>query len=224
MYDFEHMDQRLIAYVNIFICANRLQAIMDSGLEDITAKQWLAITMIDAFPEPPTLKQISEMSGVTHQSMRQIVDRLIDKGFLEVVPDKKDKRAIRLVKTEAANNIRTMRANLLDEKRKTYVLAARARGLNETKMILQYPVRVALNPFISTIGSSFANLFSGSTVTAIVLSLPMCGPMLIEALQTQDMYLAGSFLFLLSIMTVIGTLISDILLAIVDPRIRYEKG
>ena len=111
MYDFENMDQRLIAYVNIFVCANRLQAIMDSGLEDITAKQWLAITMIDAFPEPPTLKQMAEMSGVTHQSMRQIVDRLIDKGFLEVVPDKKDKRAIRLVKTEAANNIRTQKAD-----------------------------------------------------------------------------------------------------------------
>lgn len=110
MYDFEHMDPRLIAYVNIFVCANRLQAIMDSGLEDITAKQWLAITMIDAFPEPPTLKQMSEMSGVTHQSMRQIVDRLIAKGFLEVVPDKKDKRAIRLIKTEAANNIRTKKA------------------------------------------------------------------------------------------------------------------
>ena len=107
MYDFENMDQRLIAYVNIFICANRLQAIMDSGFEDITAKQWLAITMIDAFPEPPTLKQMSELSGVTHQSMRQIVDRLIDKGFLKVVPDKKDKRAIRLVKTEAAEHLRT---------------------------------------------------------------------------------------------------------------------
>ena len=111
MYDFENMDQRLIAYVNIFICANRLQAIMDSGFEDITAKQWLAITMIDAFPEPPTLKQISELSGVTHQSMRQIVDRLVDKGFLEVVPDKKDKRAIRLVKTEAANHIRTKKSD-----------------------------------------------------------------------------------------------------------------
>ena len=107
MYDFESMDPRFIAYVNMFICANRLQTIMDSGLEDITAKQWLALMMIDAFPEPPTLKQMSEISGVTHQSMRQIVDRLIDKGFLQVVPDKKDKRAIRLVKTEAANNIRT---------------------------------------------------------------------------------------------------------------------
>lgn len=101
------MDKRLIAYINIFICANRLQAIMDSGLEDITAKQWLALMMIDAFPEPPTLKQISDISGVTHQSMRQIVDRLIDKGFLAVVPDKRDKRAVRLVKTPAAENIRT---------------------------------------------------------------------------------------------------------------------
>ena len=110
MYDFEHMDKRLIAYVNIFICANRLQAIMDSGLEDITAKQWLAITMIDAFPEPPTLKQMSELSGVTHQSMRQIVDRLAEKGFIEVVPDKRDKRAIRIVKTELANEIRTKKA------------------------------------------------------------------------------------------------------------------
>lgn len=111
MYDFERMDKRLIAYVNIFICANRLQAIMDSGLEDITAKQWLAVTMIDAFPEPPTLGQLSEMSGVTRQSMRQIVDRLIDKGFLEVVRDQKDGRAIRLVKTEAANHIRTKKAD-----------------------------------------------------------------------------------------------------------------
>ena len=110
VYDFEKMDPRFVAFVNIFICANRLQAIMDSGFEDITAKQWLAVMMIDAFEEPPTLKQISDMSGVTHQSMRQIVDRLIDKGFLEVVPDKKDKRAIRLVKTEAAGHFRTKKA------------------------------------------------------------------------------------------------------------------
>ena len=107
MYDFEHMDPRIIAFVNIFICANRLQTIMDNGLVDITAKQWLAIAMIEAFPEPPTLKQMSKLSVVTHQSMRQIVDRLIDKGFLKVVPDKKDKRAIRLVKTEAAEHLRT---------------------------------------------------------------------------------------------------------------------
>lgn len=106
MYDFENMDKRLIAYVNIFICANRLQAIMDKGMEDITAKQWLALTMSGAFPEPPTLKDISELSGVTRQSMRQIVDRLEEKGLIEVVPDKKDKRAVRLVRTNAAEEIR----------------------------------------------------------------------------------------------------------------------
>lgn len=106
VYDFEKMDKRLIAYVNIFICANRLQSIMDRGMEDITAKQWLALTMLGAFPEPPTLKDISDLSGVTHQSMRQIVDRLEEKGLIEIIPDTKDKRAIRLVKTKAAEDIR----------------------------------------------------------------------------------------------------------------------
>lgn len=106
MYDFENMDKRLIAYVNIFVCANRLQAIMDKGMRDITAKQWLALTMIGAFPEPPTLKDISEISGVTRQSMRQIVDRLEEKGLIEIVPDKNDKRAVRLVRTNAAEDIR----------------------------------------------------------------------------------------------------------------------
>lgn len=106
MYDFESMDKRLIAYVNIFICANRLQTIMDRGLDEITAKQWLALTMIDAFPEPPTLKDVSNMSGVTHQSMRQIINKLVAKDFIEVVPDEKDKRAIRLCKTEKAEQIR----------------------------------------------------------------------------------------------------------------------
>lgn len=106
MYDFENMDKRLIAYVNIFICANRLQAIMDRNMEDITARQWLALTMLGAFPEPPTLKELSELSGVTHQSMRQIVDRLAEKGLLEIIPDERDRRAIRLVKTQAAEKIR----------------------------------------------------------------------------------------------------------------------
>lgn len=106
MYDFENMDKRLIAYVNIFVCANRLQAIMDSGMEDITARQWLVLTMLGAFPEPPTLKELSELSGVTHQSMRQIVDRLAEKGLLEIVPHERDRRAIRLVKTQAAEKIR----------------------------------------------------------------------------------------------------------------------
>lgn len=106
MYDFENMDKRLIAYVNIFVCANRLQAIMDRGMGDITARQWLALTMLGAFPEPPTLKELSELSGVTHQSMRQIVDRLAEKGLLEIIPDERDRRAIRLVKTQAAEKIR----------------------------------------------------------------------------------------------------------------------
>lgn len=106
MYDFENMDKRLIAYVNIFICANRLQAIMDKGMEDITARQWLVLTMLGAFSEPPTLKQISELSGVTHQSMRQIADRLEERGLVKIVPDERDRRAIRLIKTEAAEKIR----------------------------------------------------------------------------------------------------------------------
>ncbi|MGI6725714.1 MAG: ABC transporter permease [Christensenellales bacterium] len=120
-----------------------------------------------------------------------------------------------------ASMIRIMRANLLDEKRKTYVTAARARGIAEGKMILQYPVRVALNPFVSTLGWSLPGLISGSTVTSIVLSLPTTGPLLYNALQSQDMFLAGGFLLMLSVLTVIGTLLSDILLAVVDPRIRY---
>lgn len=106
MLDFENMDKRLIAYVNIFICANRLQALMDKGMEDITAKQWLALTVMEAFPEPPTLKELSEISGVTHQSMRQIVDRLAERGLLKVCRDERDGRAIRLVKTSAAEKIR----------------------------------------------------------------------------------------------------------------------
>ncbi|MDE5742244.1 MAG: MarR family transcriptional regulator [Oscillospiraceae bacterium] len=106
MLDFENMDKRLIAYVNIFICANRLQTLMDRGMEDITAKQWLALTVMEIFPDPPTLKELSEISGVTHQSMRQIVDRLEERGLLEVRRDETDGRAIRLVKTKAAEKIR----------------------------------------------------------------------------------------------------------------------
>ncbi len=110
MYDLEHMDKRMIAYVNIFICANRLQAIMDNGFKEITTRQWLTLTMIDAFSDPPTLKQLSEICGVTHQSMRQIIDRLTDKGFVNVVPDQKDKRSIRILKTEKVQTIHTREA------------------------------------------------------------------------------------------------------------------
>lgn len=122
----------------------------------------------------------------------------------------------------AASLIRQMRANVLDELNKPYVEAARAQGLPEWRVILRYPVRVAINPFLSTIGGALPELFSGSVTTAIVLNLPLAGPMLLRALTNQDMYLAGSFIFLLSVLTLTGTLISDTLLAIFDPRIRYR--
>ena len=122
-----------------------------------------------------------------------------------------------------AGNIRITRANLLDKINKPYVETARAKGVRERNLIWKYPVRVALNPFISTIGWSLASLVSGTTLVAMVLSLQTTGPMLLRSLTSQDMYLAGSFLFLLSALTVVGTLLSDILLAIVDPRIHMES-
>lgn len=121
----------------------------------------------------------------------------------------------------AASLIRVMRANLLDELRKPYVTTARAKGLPEWKVILKYPVRIALNPFVSTAGYILPELVSGSVIVAVVLSLPTSGPLLLRALVSQDMYLAGAFILLLSVLTVIGTLISDLLLAWLDPRIRY---
>lgn len=121
-----------------------------------------------------------------------------------------------------ASLIRIMRANLLDELQKPYVRTARAKGLPEWKVILKYPVRVALNPFVSTAGWLLPTLVSGSIIVAVVLSLPTTGPMLLTALTSQDMYLAGTFILLLSVLTLFGTLVSDILLAWLDPRIRYE--
>ncbi len=117
--------------------------------------------------------------------------------------------------------VRIMRANLLDEIYRPYVTTARAKGLPEWRLILRYPVRAALNPFVSTIGWSLPELVSGATVTAIVLNLPTTGPLLIRALIAQDVYLAGAMILMLSVLTVIGTLISDLLLAWLDPRIRY---
>lgn len=122
-----------------------------------------------------------------------------------------------------AGNLRITRANLLDELNKPYVETGRAKGLLERKLIWKYPVRVALNPFFSTIGWSLASLVSGTTLVAMVLSLQTTGPMLLRALTSQDMYLAGSFILLLSALTIIGTLLSDILLAIADPRIRLDS-
>ncbi|MHB1006618.1 MAG: ABC transporter permease [Chloroflexota bacterium] len=121
-----------------------------------------------------------------------------------------------------AQLIRIMRANLLDELSKPYVITARAKGLSETRLILKYPVRVALNPFASTIGYLFPYVVSGSIIVSLVLSLPTVGPLLLRALIAQDMFLAGTIVLLLGVMTVIGTLISDLLLMWIDPRIRVE--
>ena len=118
--------------------------------------------------------------------------------------------------------IRIVRANLLDELLKPYVITARAKGLSEVKLIMKYPVRVALIPFIATLGWMLPGLISGATIVSVVMSLPTTGPILLRSLMGQDMYLAASFILMLSVLTVIGTLISDILLAVVDPRIRYH--
>ena len=122
-----------------------------------------------------------------------------------------------------AGLIRVMRANLLDELRKQYVIAARAKGVPKLKLLLKYPVRVALNPLISTIGWVLPSIVSGAVIVSVVLGLPTTGPLLLRALMNQDMYLAGSMVMMLSALTVIGTLISDLLLLWLDPRIRYEQ-
>lgn len=119
--------------------------------------------------------------------------------------------------------IRVMRANLSDELSKPYVVTARAKGLSEFTLIMRYPVRLALNPFVSTIGWVLPSLISGVTITAIVLNLPMAGPLLLRALVSQDMYLAGAFILIMSVLTLVGMLLSDILLAILDPRIRFQQ-
>jgi peptide/nickel transport system permease protein len=121
-----------------------------------------------------------------------------------------------------AELVRIMRANLLDELRKPYVVTARAKGLAETRVILKYPVRAALNPFASTIGYIFPFIVSGSIIVSLVLSLPTVGPLLFKALIAQDLFLAGTILLLLATLTVIGTFISDLVLMWVDPRIRLE--
>jgi peptide/nickel transport system permease protein len=122
-----------------------------------------------------------------------------------------------------AQLIRIMRANLLDELKKPYVVTARAKGLSERRLVAKYPVRVALNPFASSIGFLFPHVVSGTIVVSIVLSLPTVGPLLLRALQAQDMYLAGAIVLLLGVMTVIGTLISDLVLMWLDPRIRHGR-
>jgi peptide/nickel transport system permease protein len=123
-----------------------------------------------------------------------------------------------------AGMIRRLRANLLDELQKQYVVTARAKGLHPFRALVKYPLRMALNFFIADIGSILPAIISGAEITAIVLSLETTGPLLIRALKSQDMYLAGSFLMFLAFLTVIGVLISDLALAILDPRIRLQGG
>lgn len=118
---------------------------------------------------------------------------------------------------------RIMRANLLDELNKPYVVTARAKGMKEWRLVLRYPVRLAFNPLVSTIGWYLPMLFSGSLIVATVMNLPNIGPLLLRALVNQDMYLAGGILLIYSFLTIVGTLLSDILLALLDPRIRMEQ-
>jgi peptide/nickel transport system permease protein len=120
--------------------------------------------------------------------------------------------------------IRRLRANLLDELRKPYVVAARARGISETRLLVRYPVRMALIPFIADIGNLLPSLVSGSVIVSVVLSLPTIGPILVRALQSQDQFLAGFILLFAATLTLFGTLLSDLLLGLIDPRVRLGQG
>jgi peptide/nickel transport system permease protein len=123
-----------------------------------------------------------------------------------------------------AGMIRRLRANLLDELQKQYVVTARAKGMPPFRLLVKYPLRMSLNPFISDIGNLLPSVISGSAIVAVVLSLQTSGPMLLDALRSQDQYLAGSFLMFLALLTVIGMFVSDLLLAALDPRIRLTGG
>jgi len=123
-----------------------------------------------------------------------------------------------------AGMIRRLRANLLDELQKQYVITGRAKGLPPARLLLKYPLRMALNPFIADIGNLLPQVVSGAAIVSVVLSLPTTGPMLLDALRSQDMYLAGSFLMFLASLTVVGVFVSDLALAALDPRIRFEAG
>ena len=123
-----------------------------------------------------------------------------------------------------AGMIRRLRANLLDELHKQYVITARAKGLPRGRLLVKYPLRMALNPFIADIGNLLPQVVSGSVIVSVILDLPTTGPILLEALRAQDMFLAGSFLLFVSLLTVVGMFVSDLLLAVLDPRIRLEGG
>jgi len=119
--------------------------------------------------------------------------------------------------------IRVMRATLLDELKKQYVITARAKGLPRRRVLFKYPVRISINPIVSSVAFILPGIISGATIVSVVLSLPTTGPLILRALLSQDMYLAGSFILLVALLTVFGTLLSDILLAAIDPRIRFER-
>ena len=123
-----------------------------------------------------------------------------------------------------AGMIRRLRANLLDELQKQYVVTARAKGVPPLRLLIKYPLRMALNPFVADIGNLLPSIVSGSAIVAVVLSLQTAGPMLLSALRSQDQYLAGSFLMFMSLLTVFGMFVSDLLLAALDPRIRLSGG
>ena len=132
--------------------------------------------------------------------------------------------AIELGTSGTAGLIRVMRKNLLDELTRPYVVTATAKGVVKWRLILKYPVRIAINPMVSTVGYLLPSLVGGSVIVSVVLSLPTLGPVLLDAIQQEDTYTAGPIILMLGILTVIGTLISDILLAIVDPRIKYVEN
>jgi peptide/nickel transport system permease protein len=121
-----------------------------------------------------------------------------------------------------ASLIRVMRGMLLDELRKQYVVTARSKGVEEGRLIFKYPVRIALNPIVSTIGWRLTSIVSGAPIVDVVLNLPTSGPLMLRSLLSQDMYLAGAFILLLCLLTVVGSFVSDLLLAVMDPRIRME--
>ena len=143
--------------------------------------------------------------------------RVVDLGKHLIIP------MIIMGTSSAAGLIRILRANLIDQLYMPYVVTARSKGLTETKLLLKYPVRIALNPFVSSIGWILPSLVSGAVVTSIVLNLQTVGPMLYQSLMSQDIYLSGTILLVVCLLTVVGTLVSDILLVILDPRIRLEQ-
>jgi|TARA_A100001391_G_scaffold205447_1_gene206339 peptide/nickel transport system permease protein len=161
-------------------------------------------------------QDVSGLFSAGYQNAPWSWGKIVDLAQHLVIP------VIVLGTASTAGMMRVMRANLLDQLHQPYVVTARAKGLSEARLLMRYPIRVALNPFVSTIGWLLPTLVSGEVITSIILSLPTAGPLLHQSLLAQDYYLSGAFLLLLCLLTVVGTLISDILLVLIDPRIRYS--